>query len=464
MKRGLLFIEEAIPELIFSDSLEDVYGIILSLMDKSSVFERHALYVRGSASPENISVLDEHSPKIVLDAAKAGREAGSGSERAAPVIVDGEVMAVIYAFQKEGQEENILGIIAELAAASIKNMEIKRKMGQSEKMYRDIIENAVEGIYVSTLDGQIIEANQALVDFFGYENKEELKKAGIHETYVNPERRKEFVRTLMEEKKVRNYEIEYRKKDGEIVIGNEFASLVGNGEIIQGIIHDVTELKKIQREVEFYNALLRHDMWNKNQVVMGYLQLLSDTGLSEEQNIFIERAKLAVRNNISLIEDIKKLFSARSRQAEEVDLDRAMENVINQLLHEADKKGISIYYMSSGIKVAGIPLLEEVFYNILLNSILHSKCRNIHVSAIRKKNLCRIKIEDDGVGIPPEIKEDIFSRKVSKSGGNGLGLYLSGKIVKMGGGSIGVKNRVENGNIKGAIFEISLPIQNDFKR
>jgi len=94
MKRGLLFIEEAIPELIFSDSLEDVYGIILSLMDKSSVFERHALYVRGSASPENISVLDEHSPKIVLDAAKAGREAGSGSERAAPVIVDGEVIAV----------------------------------------------------------------------------------------------------------------------------------------------------------------------------------------------------------------------------------------------------------------------------------------------------------------------------------------------------------------------------------
>ncbi|RLF43691.1 MAG: hypothetical protein DRN17_05880 [Thermoplasmata archaeon] len=205
-------------------------------------------------------------------------------------------------------------------------------------------------------------------------------------------------------------------------------------------------------------------MWNKNQVVMGYLELLSDTGLSEEQRNFVERAKLAVKNNMVLIDNVKKLFTMGQRAAEQVDVDETIEDIINQLLHEADKRGISIYYTPSGIKIDGIPLIKEVFYNILLNAIFHSHCRNIRIGARRDKNFCRITIEDDGIGISPEIQKDIFMRKVEKSRRNGLGLYLSGKIVEMGGGSIEVKNRVEGGNIKGTIFEVSVPIQNDFKR
>jgi len=468
MKRGLTLIGEIIPEMILSESAEEIYKNILSFMKKIPNFEKCAIYVRqmDGISGDGIFSLDSNSPAAVK-AAEEGTAIHNKNEIAVPVVVEGEAMSILYAGGKEFEEDDrfILDTIARAAAASIKNLEIKRGMAQSEKKYKSIIENAVEGIYVSTLDGQIIEASTSLVKFFGYDSREELRKAGIHETYKNPEEREEFVRRVIKEKKVRNYEIEYIRKDGEVVIGNEFAAIVENGEkVIHGIIHDVTELKKIQREVEFYNALLRHDMWNKNQIVMGYLELLSETGLSEEQSRFVETAKLAVKNNIVLIEDVKKLFSMGKHQMEGVDIDEAIEDIINQLLHEADRRGISIYYTPSGIKIGGIPMLKEVFYNILLNAIFHSQCRNIRICARQEGNFCKIGIEDDGIGISPEIKKDIFRKKVEEGRRNGLGLYLSGRIVEMGGGSIDIRNRVEEGNIKGTIFEISLPMQNDFKR
>ncbi|KAA0001313.1 MAG: PAS domain S-box protein [Thermoplasmata archaeon] len=470
MNRELELMDNILNEVILSESAGKIYGSILSLMKEMPDFDECAVYVMRdealNGNPDGIISFNQDAPEVVSKSAEEGKEICGIDEIAVPVIVGEEVAGVLYARSAEpDNKKSILKTVANLAAASIKNLEIKKEMAQSEKKYRSIIENAVEGIYMSTLDGRIIEANSSLVKFFGYNSKEELKEAGIPTTYRNPEERKEFIGRILREKKVKNYEIEYRRKNGELAIGNEFAVLAENGEkVIQGIIHDVTELKKIQREVEFYNALLRHDMWNKNQVVMGYLELLSDTGLSEEQRNFVERAKLAVKNNMVLIDNVKKLFTMGQRAAEQVDVDETIEDIINQLLHEADKRGISIYYTPSGIKIDGIPLIKEVFYNILLNAIFHSHCRNIRIGARRDKNFCRITIEDDGIGISPEIQKDIFMRKVEKSRRNGLGLYLSGKIVEMGGGSIEVKNRVEGGNIKGTIFEVSVPIQNDFKR
>jgi len=469
MNRGLALMDNILNEVILSESAGKIYGSILSLMKEMPDFDECAVYVMHDEELDYDGVISfkQGAPEVVSKSAEEGKEICGTDEIAVPVIIEERVESVLYAKGKEIEDKkSILKTVASLAAASIKNLEIKREMAQSEKKYKSIIENAVEGIYVSTLDGRIIEANSSLVKFFGYDSKEELKEAGIHTTYRNPEERKEFINRILREKKVKNYEIEYLRKNGEIAIGNEFAVLTENGEkVVQGIIHDVTELKKVQREVEFYNALLRHDMWNKNQVVIGYLDLLSDTGLSEEQSKFVESAKLAVRNNMGLIDGVKKLFRLGQRQAaEHVDIDKAIEDIISQLLHEAEKRGISIYYAPSGIKIDSIPLIEEVFYNILLNAVIHSQCRNIRICAHQDENFCKITIEDDGVGIAPEIKKDIFRKKVEKGRRNGLGLYLSGKIVEMGGGSIEVRNRVEKGNIKGTIFEISVPMQNDFKR
>lgn len=377
-------------------------------------------------------------------------------EASIPVIVDGRTEGII-SLRSRGilvdDDKRLLEAIAHMTAVALKNSGYGDR--NPEERCRSIMENAVEGIYRSTVDGQIIDANQSLVKFFGYENMEELKRVGIFKTYKDPSEREKFIKEILKNGEVKNYEIEYIRKDGEEVVGNESAILVDGGMAIEGIIHDITGLRKAQKEAEFYDSLLRHDMWNKNQVVMGYLELLSDTELSVEQKNFLERAKLAIKSNMELMMDVKKLhLLKKSRETEEIDVDKMISGIINQLMHEAERRKISIYFVPSNIKISSIPLVKEVFYNIFLNAIIHSRCRNISICAKEEKKFCKITVEDDGIGIEPEIRKDIFKRTVKGGGGNGMGLYLSGKIVEMSGGRIKIKNR---GGVKGTLFEIYLP-------
>jgi len=349
-----------------------------------------------------------------------------------------------------------------MTSIALKNLEHKKEKEKSEKRYRSVIENAIEGIYLSTVEGEIMEANHSLVKFFGYESREELEKAGIFKTYKNPSEREEFIKRILRDGEVKNYEIEYRRKDGTLVVGNEFATLVDGGRFIEGIIHNITELRKAQREAEFYDSLLRHDMWNKSQVVMGYLELLSDTGLSVEQKNLLERAKLAIRVNMELMVGMKKLhLLEKNQETEEIDVDEMIGDITNQLLYEAERRGISIYFVPSNIKLESMALVKEVFYNIILNAIIHSECKNISIRAERENEFCKITVEDDGIGIDPEIKKDIFRGMVKGGRGNGMGLYLSAKIVEMGEGRIEIRSRRRGG---GTAFDVYLPMENNFKR
>ena len=387
------------------------------------------------------------------------------SEASAPVVVEGAVRGIISLKLSDvisANDRNRLEIISGMASIALKNFEHKEERGRSERRYRSVIENAAEGIYLSTVEGEIVEANQSLVNFFGYESREELEEAGIFKTYRDPYDREKFIKIILEEGEVRNYEIEYLRKDGEVVVGNEFAVLVEGGRFIEGIIHDITELRKAQKKAKFYDSLLRHDMWNKSQVVMGYLELLSDTGLSVEQKNLLERSKLAIRGNMELMVGMKKLhLLEKNQEKEEIDVDEMIGEITNQLLYEAERRGISIYFIPSNIKLESMPLVKEVFYNIILNAIIHSECRNITIRAGEGDGFCRITVEDDGIGIDPEIKKEIFNGMVKGSRGNGMGLYLSARIVELDGGRIEVGNRRDG---RGTAFDVYLPMENNFKR
>ena len=87
----------------------------------------------------------------------------------------------------------------------------------SEEKYRNIFENAVEGIYQVTIEGRIIMANAALARMAGYDSPEELIESikDIEtEIYVHPEDRKRFMEIREEKGFVEDFEVEFYKKDG----------------------------------------------------------------------------------------------------------------------------------------------------------------------------------------------------------------------------------------------------------
>ena len=98
------------------------------------------------------------------------------------------------------------------------------------------------------------------------------------------------------------------------------------------------------------------------------------------------------------------------------------------------------------------PLLPRVFYNLIENSFRHGKnITTIQISNEIRDDCYVIVVEDDGGGIPPTEKENIFCRKFYKN--TGFGLFLSRDILQITNFTIQEKGEYN----RGARFEIRIP-------
>src|SRR5438132_7536220 len=99
--------------------------------------------------------------------------------------------------------------------------EIKRAqkaLADAENKYRQIFENAVEGIFQSTPDGRYLAANPALARMHGFDSPEELMRERTdisRDAYADPKRREAFKKLLESEGVVRGFEFQLSRKDGE---------------------------------------------------------------------------------------------------------------------------------------------------------------------------------------------------------------------------------------------------------
>jgi PAS domain S-box-containing protein/putative nucleotidyltransferase with HDIG domain len=127
---------------------------------------------------------------------------------------------------------------------------------KSELKYRNIFENAIEGIYQSTIEGRFITANAALARMAGYDSPEELiefiKDIGT-QLYVHPEDRKRFIEIRDTKGFVDGFEVEFYKKDGSKfwVVINARMVKDEQGEIlyIEGLIEDITTRKHAEKQL-----------------------------------------------------------------------------------------------------------------------------------------------------------------------------------------------------------------------
>jgi len=126
---------------------------------------------------------------------------------------------------------------------------MKEALQESEERYRTLFKTSRDAIYITTREGEILDANQSMLDLLGY-SKEEMIGLNVREAYAHSEDRVKFQQEIERVGFVRDYEIRLRKKDG-TVIECLFSSIVrrgADGNIVgyQGIIHDITERKQTE--------------------------------------------------------------------------------------------------------------------------------------------------------------------------------------------------------------------------
>ena len=134
----------------------------------------------------------------------------------------------------------------------------------AEESYRKLFESSVDGIYVTTPGGALLNANPALARMMGYATPQDLIN-GIGDVadtvYVHPEARAEYERLMQRDGMVREFEYQVRARDGTVLWLSDSASAVRNeaGEIVryEGTVRDITDQKRAEDAIAEGRRLLQ---------------------------------------------------------------------------------------------------------------------------------------------------------------------------------------------------------------
>ncbi len=137
----------------------------------------------------------------------------------------------------------------------------ERDLRESEEKYRNLFERVRHGLFISSKEGKFLDCNQAMLGLLGCEDKEEFLKIDIvKDLYVNPEDRKTFMALVEKLGFVKDFEVEFKKKNGERITvlltatakRDEKETTIG----YEGLNIDITERKKMERELKEANDFL----------------------------------------------------------------------------------------------------------------------------------------------------------------------------------------------------------------
>ena len=159
----------------------------------------------------------------------------------------------LQALREEEQAPSVSGWVRDVTAQH-----------ESEIRFTELFESLREGIFFTTPDGKLLDANPALLRMLGYENKEELQKLNFRELYADPSQRDTLVRQVVEHGAVQDVDVVYRRKDGSqihcLASGFGVRDTFGRTIRMQGTLVDITERIEIEarlhQEQEFVRRLV----------------------------------------------------------------------------------------------------------------------------------------------------------------------------------------------------------------
>ena len=227
-------------------------------------------------------------------------------------------------------------------------------------------------------------------------------------------------------------------------------------ELLSSHVSEALNRIKVKKRENFLHSLLRHDVGNKAQIARGYLDLMEKNSDSQtELEEYREKAKQAIIAAQRMIEKVRKL--RKIDEEEEIgnrDLSLVIDKILSEHLSEINEREINTDIKVSDRVVKGGPLLEELFSNLIENSLRHSRCDMIRINSEIEDDECVVTLEDDGIGISDEDKDKIFDKgyKKGETAGTGLGLYMVKEIANNYDGDVEVKDS----DLGGVKFEVRL--------
>jgi PAS domain S-box-containing protein len=139
----------------------------------------------------------------------------------------------------------------------------EEKLKASEADFKNLFEHVACGVFISSKEGKFLNANRALLDMLGYDDKDEFLNIDIAEDlYVRPEERQKFQKMIERDSRVIDYEVEFKRKDGRtlpvLLTGHVRYDQQGNVVGYEGLNVNISQRKLMERQLKE-----AHDFINK---------------------------------------------------------------------------------------------------------------------------------------------------------------------------------------------------------
>jgi two-component system, cell cycle sensor histidine kinase and response regulator CckA len=374
----------------------------------------------------------------------------------------------------------------------------------SEENYRNIFENAIEGIFQSTPDGRYISINPAFAGIAGFGSPQDMINItdNIQKLYVHSEDRTKLIELFNDRDFVNNHEVAIRRKDGAIIWISMNVRAVkdesGNITLLEGTITDITERKEAEDELQKKNlelaaayeelrnkqnmviqqekmasigmlaAGITHELKNPLSIVMQGVDYLQTTGMDDAVMIeVIERMNKALLRADIIVKGLLSYSRQNPLSLTKQDILVLIDESLVLIEHELRKKNLQVVRQYAPdlpqVAVDGNQI-KQVFVNVLLNGSDAMSPKGTFTISVRQteneagKNALQISFKDTGHGIPADKIKNIFDPFYTTKvvGNTGLGLYISKGIIERHGGVIYAESEIGQG--ANMIIELPIPV------
>lgn len=340
---------------------------------------------------------------------------------------------------------------------------------KDNKLFKLAAEIAIDGIIIGDATGRITYANNAVIEMMNG-GKEEIIGRNVLEFVDEPEKQRALEASLESIRTGKGWKGQFTvvtltgKKTPIELTATPIIDEKGVSIAFVDIIRDISDralteekLKEAHDKLEIANekllvvgGLVRHDIANKLNILNMNAYLAKKTGNIQNLLDSIESAYLSINRSLSFSRDYEMLGKEHLCYIN-------VGAVFNEVTRLFPESGLQMINECSGLDVLADSLLKELLYNLVDNTIKYGKTTNqIKLSYYQNKDHLKLIYEDNGIGIPNNIKPKLFTKGFGR--GTGLGLYLIRKTLEVYGWQI------EETGIEGekARFEIKIP-QGNFR-
>src|SRR5262245_41390065 len=357
-----------------------------------------------------------------------------------------------------------------------------RELDKARAYAESLIKFAPDPVFVSDLEGKILQANDAVSELLGFRPDEVIEQSLSR--FITPEETREFTAALKEvvaRGVTRDARLNPRSASGDTIPTTLNASALRDpeGRVIGaiGILRDMRELDKAREAAEIANraksqflANMSHELRTPLNAIILYTELLRDEATDRNLDDFLPDLKKihgAAKHLLALINDVLDLARIESGKLEmhpeTFDVPAMIRDVVTtiQPLAQKNANALEVHCRDdTGSMFADQTKVRQSLFNLLSNACKFTEGGTVRLDVQREGEWFVFRVTDTGIGMTPEHLAKLFSpfsqvdpSATRRFGGSGLGLAITGHFCQAMGGDISVDSQPG----VGSTFTIRLP-------